>query len=102
MGRAAEDTLAEDAAFWGIDPALLSKPQEDALWPDHIPALEAFLAVQTQWATVVYPMGQTLHHGLRYEGVEAGLRMAGIEVTPALWGQIRLIEAGAKEALNEV
>lgn len=38
--------------------------------------------------------------GLDYAAAEAGLRLAGIAATPELWSDIRLIEAGAKAALN--
>lgn len=46
-------------------------------------------------------MGGVIHEGLDYSAAEAGLRMAGIEVTPDLWQAVRQIEAGAKEVLNE-
>lgn len=40
--------------------------------------------------------------GLDYAGARAGLGLAGVEVTQALWAEIRVIEAGAVAALNEV
>ncbi|MCT4576888.1 DUF1799 domain-containing protein [Donghicola sp.] len=80
---------------------MLRPEEEAALWPCHIPALEAFLSVQTQWRRTVFPMGGVIHEGLDYSAAEAGLRMAGIEVTPDLWQAVRHIEAGAKEVLNE-
>lgn len=36
--------------------------------------------------------------GLDYAGARAGLELAGIAMTPALWEQVRLIEAGAVAA----
>lgn len=39
--------------------------------------------------------------GLDYAGAKAGLELAGIEATPALWTQVRTIEAGAIEAIAD-
>ena len=46
-------------------------------------------------------MGAMVALGLDYAGAEAGLRLAGIEADPVLWGEIRQIEAGAVAAMNE-
>ena len=43
-----------------------------------------------------------LWQGLDYSAARAGFELAGIEVTPALWGEVRTIEAGAAEELNRV
>ncbi len=40
--------------------------------------------------------------GLDYAGVAAGLVGTGIAATPALWGDLRIIEAAARNALNGV
>lgn len=45
-------------------------------------------------------MGGLLAQGLDYQGARAGLELAGIAVTPALWGELRVIEAAAVAALN--
>ena len=45
-------------------------------------------------------MGGIYYQGLDYAGAEAGLRLAGLTMTPALWGEVRVIEAGARNALN--
>lgn len=44
--------------------------------------------------------GRPVFLGLDHTAAEAGLRLAGIEVTPELWADIRTVEEGAKEALN--
>jgi hypothetical protein len=76
-------------------------PQDEALWKEHLPALNAFAVVRSQWRVVPPGFGgRPLWLGLDYSAAEAGLRLAGIEVTPELWSDIRLIEEGAKEALN--
>ena len=38
--------------------------------------------------------------GLDYHGVKAGFELAGIALTPGLWSDVQLIEAGAIAALN--
>lgn len=38
--------------------------------------------------------------GLDYAAVRAGLDLAGIEMTPGRWGELRMIELGARRALN--
>lgn len=63
----------------------------------------AFLSVSTQWrmvAVVTQLGGQTYYQGLDYAGVEAGLRGAGVVATPALWADLRVIEAAARNTLN--
>ncbi len=39
--------------------------------------------------------------GLDYAGVDAGLRRAGIELSPAAWADLQVIEAGALGAWKE-
>ena len=102
-GNAARDTLAEECRAFGIDPALLDRAaDEDAgIWPEHMGTVQAFLAVAGQWRTAV-GQARIIYHGLDYTAVRAGLKMAGIALTPAQWGDVQLIEAGAVAALNEV
>jgi hypothetical protein len=71
------------------------------LWACHLPAWQAFVAVASQWRPVIGP-GGLFWPGLDYAGAEAGFRLAGIAMTPDLWDEVRLIEGGAREALNEV
>lgn len=89
--------------MWGFDLAVLAEAQEDhtGIWPEHVAAVEAYLTVQTQWR-ISLGMAGLYAEGLDYQGVEAGLRMAGIEVTPELWAELRLIESGARDAKNGV
>ena len=102
-GTSVSDTLAEECLAFGIDPDLLNRaPDEDVgIWPDHVAAVRAFLAVADQWRTAV---GQTraIYLSLDYTAVRAGFDLAGIALTPAQWGDVQLIEAGAVAALNEV
>lgn len=57
--------------------------------------------VAGQWRVVPRHGLPGLILGLDYTAAEAGLRLGGIEVTPTLWDEIRLIEASAVDALNE-
>ena len=58
-------------------------------------ALHAFLHVATQWRVVGSGDGTLRRTGLDYQGARAGLDLAGVPVTPDLWSDIKLIEAGA-------
>lgn len=88
--------LEENLKAWGlsaeqISPFLQAENTEPEfkLFPENLNAWNAFLIVSTQF--VVLPMGGFM--GLNYPAVDAGLRMAGLEVTPLLFGKIRIIES---------
>lgn len=68
------------------------------VWEDHVAAVEAFLIVSTQWRALA-GIG-LVWLGLDYSAVRDGLALAGVEVTPQVWSQIRSIEAGALLALS--
>lgn len=93
-GRHRPSDLTDDAEKWGLDPALFDAPEEDGLWEIHAHALNAFLAISTQWRMAHGVIG------LDYAGARAGLRMAGLKVSPEVWAEIQVIEAGAIKALN--
>lgn len=63
-------------------------------------AVYAFLSIDSQFRMTGLGMGGLLVSGLDYAGARAGLALAGLDVTPALWGDIQMIEAGAVAALN--
>ncbi len=89
-----------DARRWGIDLDDALDRADEGVWPEHVAAVEAFIAVETQWRWVGGGMGGVMAIGLDYAGAQSGLALAGIEMTPDLWAQVRLIEAGAAAALN--
>jgi hypothetical protein len=66
------------------------------VWPENWPAVQAFLKVQTQWAT-----GMGGPTGLDYTRVRDGLELAGVSVTPELFEQLQVMEAGALKAFSE-
>ena len=100
-GSGRDDELDADARFWGLDPALF-QPDEEAigLWEAHAAALHAFLVVESQWNVVSLASGGMMWVGLDYAGVRAGLRGAGLKLSPEQWADLQLIETGALNALN--
>jgi hypothetical protein len=63
--------------------------------------VHAFVTVASQWRVVATPLGELLYLGLDYAGVSAGLAAESIAVTPELWRGLRIMEAAARDALNE-
>lgn len=95
--------MDEDCRLFGVDPASLTRAapeSHDGIWRDHVTALRAYLAIADQWRVVAGGSG-ALWLGLDYGAARAGLDLAGIAVSPEVWADVQLIEAGAKAALNE-
>jgi hypothetical protein len=63
--------------------------------------VHAFVTVASQWRAVLTPLGELCYLGLDYAGVCAGLAAERIPVTPDLWRELRIMEAAARDALNE-
>lgn len=74
---------------------------EDGVWPQNEAAVMAFFEVCTQFRTVAHGNGMLQRTGLDYLAVEAGFRMAGVEMTSELWQELRCIEAGVLKADRE-
>ena len=97
--RASEEVLAN------LRGSVVATNAPFAVWPENVPALNAFLAVDSQWRVV--PIGgglaptRPLFLGLDYAAVRVGLEAAGITITPALWADLRVLEDEARKALNE-
>ncbi len=92
-----QDDAQADAAVLGID---LEKHfgsdevAEEALWVWHIAAVEAFLAVSSQWRTVSVH-NRVVPQALDYTAAQAGLQMSGLSIDAATWSEVRTIEQGA-------
>lgn len=97
-----EDDALADARFWRVD---LSEEElygaTQAVWAENADAVIAFLKVQTQWRVCALVNGKVIRTGLDYQGVQAGLQAAGIQLTPALWADFQMIEMGAMAETNE-
>lgn len=75
--------------------------EEDiGVWNINVAAVTAFLSIDSQFRVTARGTGSVLVTGLDYTGVQAGLALAGIAVTPQVWGDIQLIETGAVAELN--
>ena len=70
------------------------------VWPENWPALCAFLSVATQWRVVPRIDGTTYWQGLDYASVDVGLTRAEVPTDAALWADLRVMEAAARNRLN--
>lgn len=68
------------------------------MWEDNAPALRLFLAASSQWRMAGHPPRPV---AMDYAGVEAAARLAGIDVTPPLFADLRIMEAAALRAMAE-
>ena len=104
--RPADPDLLEQLQALGAPPEVVAArtaapadpPAPVEIWADHWPAWCWFLAAATQWR---YAGETAVPLGLDYGGVEATARMAEIEVTPARFSELRLLETAAVSALLE-
>lgn len=85
----------------------IAAPKDDApttyaIWREHWPALELFLALRTQWR-IIAGMGGAQHQGLDYTALYGHPKYARLDYDEqeALLAQIQHIESGAVAALNE-
>ncbi|MEQ1499430.1 MAG: DUF1799 domain-containing protein [Novosphingobium sp.] len=77
------------------------KGDDFEVWAENWDAVCAFLFVATQWRAIAQGMdGRVYWQGLDYSAVAAGLAGAGIAATPALWNDLRVMEAAARNVLN--
>jgi hypothetical protein len=78
----------------------LDKPdnQKPVVWPEHWDAWRVFMAMATQWNGA----GMAgLRVGLRYEALPVASRGVGVKLSPAVFRDIRLMEAEALSAWSE-
>lgn len=83
--------------MWGVD----YEPKEDLgddIWAEHLDAFNAFLLVDNQWR---HRPDSGKPTGLDYTAVDAGLRLAGVSLSPDQWSQFRTIEGAARAAIAE-
>jgi hypothetical protein len=72
------------------------------VWPENWEALEAFLAVSTQWRAIGRADGSVYWQGLDYAAVAAGLNGLGFATTPQIWADLKVMEAAARNRLNGI
>lgn len=85
---------------WQAELAQQEESETIALPLDCRPAIEAFLAVDTQWIKLVAG-DRLIATGLDYAGARAAWGFLDIIVTPALFGELQLMEAEAMAAMAE-
>lgn len=69
------------------------------VFPANQPALELFLSCQTQWRA--FGVGVSIIWlGLDYQAVRAAAEMMGMETSPTLFADLRVMESAATLELN--
>lgn len=91
------DAFDEECRAFGIDPAAMrwgdDKPDHVLLiWPDMQDAVALFFSLSTQWRWTGAGMAGAFRTGLDYSVLEATARAASLEMTPALFDDIRVLE----------
>lgn len=71
------------------------------IWRQNEVSVAAFLSITSQWR-VAAGMKGLFYLGLDYASALAGIEAAGMEVTPELWTDVRLMERTARDALNGI
>lgn len=100
-GRGGKDELDSDAAVLGIKlDDRYRKVEAVEVWPEHLEALDIFQACGSQWR-IVAGLAGAFYQGLDYTALEAVMRMRDVEEPGEALDQIREIEAGALEVLNQ-
>lgn len=97
-----EDDAASEQALLNIS-APIARPRDqstDGVWDRHVPAVEAFLEVATQFSVLLAPNGRKLLSGLDYSRARAGWELLGVKVSAEMFSQIQIIERAALDAFN--
>lgn len=90
-------------AVLGIQlPVEQTEPEKTEIWAEHIEAFELFAACSSQWR-IVAGMSGVFYQGLDAAALAATMDMLGIEQghRRERLQQVRQIEAGALELLNQ-
>lgn len=73
--------------------------QEFSVWQDNLVALGVFVACSSQWR-ILTGGKKPYYQGLRYEALEAVLRLQRIKDKAAVFADVQTMEAAAREVLN--
>ncbi len=98
--------MAEDAAAFGIDPALVANvptdPTECAVYPENWAALNVFLALSAVWTMHLPAMGgKPLWRGIPRTEMAAMLQLMGLWRERAdILPRLLVLESAALERLN--
>lgn len=77
----------------------VAEQQDFLVWQDNLIALGVFVACSSQWR-ILTGGTKPYYQGLRYEALEAVLRLRNIKDRAAVFGDVQVMEAAAREVLN--
>lgn len=87
----------------GITLPPAEEPDDHGIWEWHVPAWNAWCVISGQWRCVsvaTMERAKLIWLGIDYAAAAAGLALAGVQITPEIWADVRQIEAGAVKELN--
>ncbi|MCB5187386.1 DUF1799 domain-containing protein [Methylobacillus caricis] len=70
------------------------------IWPENLPTVEVFLAMEKQWRMLVLPTS-IRYMGLRYEALPIVLQGLELEMSKVLFSGLQIMEREALDVLNE-
>ncbi len=91
-----------EAELEGLRERQVNESDGFAVWPENWRAVEVFTQMASQWRLVV-GTGSAHWQGMRYEALEAVLRITGVprREWPTVFGAVRVMEAAARGELNK-
>ena len=73
-----------------------AREEQFEVWPENWSVFKLFVGLETQWNVTA---GGFI--GLRYEGVEAMLRMSGVKKVRSVFERLQVMEQAALKVLND-
>lgn len=98
--------FSDDAIAATLTELTPARPTNEGLdiHPDNGPAMRLFLALQTQWRTIVLSMmsrAEMRRTGLDYTAIEPAARLLGLTADADVFARLRVLEAEALGAWAE-
>ena len=103
--RNEDSSLVEDMKRFGapeelVEDMILEASPVVEIWPDNYEVFQFFLSLSSQWV-IIPGMAAVLRVGLRYESVEAIMRIKKIKNRSELFDDLQIMEFAALEVLNK-
>lgn len=102
-----DEEFEREMRAMGFEPGPADQAHEPSSWPflllpENVQALDFFIGMTTQWRRLMSPSGRTVFTGLDYAGVEAAMRLHGLDADAqvALFADLRRMEVAALPVLN--
>jgi hypothetical protein len=88
----------------GIEPGSLGGKREHVpdpvpVWPDMQAGVAIFMSLSTQWR-MASGLSGTFATGLDYQAIEPTARMIGVELSPAVFSDVRALESASLQIWN--